>query len=143
VTNKAAHLRYFSQIEYQRRDELTQNWLRENNLAALVIYASAYGGDNIRWLTGFNPRHDTFLIWIPADEPVLLTQLFKHVPNALRVAAISDVRWGGPNSGLAVAEVLQEKGVSTGQEGLKGRLPYLDYQTLASSLPEVTWLNAG
>jgi Xaa-Pro aminopeptidase len=59
------------------------------------------------------------------------------------VAAISDVRWGGPNSGLAVAEILQEKGLSTGQVGLIGRLPYLDYQTLASALPEVTWLNAG
>jgi Xaa-Pro aminopeptidase len=133
----------FSSAEYQRRYELTQDWLQENDLAALIIYASAYGGDNIRWLTGFKPRHDTYLIWPLADEPVLLTQLFNHVPNAQWVAVISDVRWGGPNSGMTVTEVLKEKGITHGQVGLVGRLPYVDYQTLSATLPNVVWVNSG
>ncbi|MFQ5420822.1 MAG: M24 family metallopeptidase [Anaerolineae bacterium] len=133
----------FSPTEYQRRYELTQNWLQENNLAALVIYASAYGGDNVRWLTGFKPRHDTYLIWPLADEPVLLTQLFNHVPNARRVSVISDVRWGGPHSAITVTEILLVKGITAGQVGLAGRVPYLDYKSLSIALPDVTWVNAG
>lgn len=136
-------LPHFSQAEYQRRFALTRNWMQENNLAALLLYANAYGGDGIRWLTGFKPRHDSYLIWPLAGEPVLLTQLFNHVPNARRVAVISDVRWGGPDSGLTVADVLLEKDISEGQVGLVGRVPYLDYQRFGEALPNVTWANRG
>jgi len=137
------HLPGFSQAEYQRRYDLVRRWLQDNGLEAVVIYANAYGGDSIRWLTGFKPRHDTYLIWPVANEPVLLTQLFNHVPNAQRVAVISDVRWGGPNMGVMVTEVLQEKGISRQQVGLVGRVPYLDYQNFLSTLPDVEWINAG
>lgn len=132
----------FSQAEYKRRYKLTQDWLQANDLVALLIYASAYGGDNIRWLTNFKPRHDTYLIWPRTEEPVLLTQLFNHVPNARRVAVISDVRWAGPNSALTVAEVLNTKGITHGRVGLIGRVPYLDYQTFSASLPAVAWVNS-
>lgn len=131
----------FSATEYQRRYELTAGWLAENDLTAVVIYANAYGGDNVRWLTGFQPRHDTYLIWPRHGEPVLLTQLFNHVPNAQRVAVIADVRWGGPNSGTTVAQVLTEKELARGRIGLVGRVPYLDYQTFSNTLAGVTWLN--
>ena len=133
----------FSQAEYQRRYRSVRNWMQENHLAALVIYASAYGGDNIRWLTGFKPRHDTYLIWPLDGEPVLLTQLFNHVPNAQRVAVIADVRWGGPNSARTVVEVLKTKGLAEEQVGLIGRVPYLDYKALSAVLPGVTWNSAG
>ena len=133
----------FSQAEYQRRYQLVQNWMQENHLATLVIYANAYGGDNIRWLTGFKPRHDTYLIWPLDGEPVLLTQLFNHVPNAQRVAVISDVRWGGPGSARTVVEILKTKGLAEEQVGLIGRVPYLDHKALSAALPEVTWNNAG
>ena len=136
------YLPRFSQAEYQRRTDSVRGWLQDSGLEAVVIYANAYGGDNIRWLTGFKPRHDTYLIWPVADEPVLLTQLFNHVPNAQRVAVISDVRWGGPNTGVTVTEVLNEKGIS-GQVGLVGRVPYLNYQTFQSVLPDIKWINAG
>lgn len=133
----------FSQAEYRRRYQSVRNWMQENHLAALVIYANAYGGDNIRWLTGFKPRHDTYLIWPLEGEPVLLTQLFNHVPNARRVAVIADVRWGGPNSARTVAEVLKTKGLAEEQVGLIGRVPYLDYKALSVALPKVIWANAG
>lgn len=139
----SGNLLRFSPTEYQRRAGLTQAWLEENDLAALVIYASAYGGDNVRWLTGFKPRHDTYLVWPLAGEPVLLTQLFNHVPNAQRVSVISDVRWGGPDSATTLTGILQEQGITEGQIGLVGRVPYLDYQTCSATLPKVAWIDAG
>ncbi|MCB0156374.1 MAG: aminopeptidase P family protein [Anaerolineae bacterium] len=133
----------FSPAEYQRRGDLVRRWLQDNRLDGLVIYANAYGGDGVRWLTGFKPRHDTYLIWPLASEPVLLTQLFNHVPNAQRVAVIADVRWAGPNSAAGVIELLQTKGLSRGQIGLAGRVPYLDYEAFTTALPAVTWQKAG
>jgi Xaa-Pro aminopeptidase len=139
----SGNLLRFSPAEYQRRANLTQAWLEENDLDALVVYASTYGGDNVRWLTGFRPRHDTYLIWPQAGEPALLTQLFNHVPNAQRVSVISDVRWGGPDSAITLANILQEQGITRGQVGLVGRMPYLDYQTVSATLPKLGWTDAG
>lgn len=137
------NLPHFSPAEYQRRADLTQDWLQANDLTALVIYASAYGGDHIRWLTGFKPRHDTYLIWPRDGEPVLSTQLFNHVPNARRVCVIADVRWGGPESALTLANILQEQDITQGRVGLVGRMPYLDYQAFSAALPQVDWIKAG
>lgn len=133
----------FSDAEYQRRYERVNCWLADSNTDALVIYANAYGGDNVRWLTGFPPRHDTYVIWPRGGDAVLLTQLFNHVPNAQRVAATQDVRWGGDDSAAMMAEVLKEKGVTRGRVGLVGRVPYQDYATLSNCLSDVNWVNAG
>jgi len=138
-----ADLQRFSPAEYQRRYRSVRYWMEENELAALVMYANAYGGDNIRWLTGFQPRHDTYLIWPLAGEPVLLTQLFNHVPNAQRIAVIADVRWGGASSANTVIEILKTKDLAKERIGLVGRVPYLDHQALSATLPEAGWINAG
>lgn len=137
------HPRCFSSTEYQRRYDLVRNWMRDQDLSALLLYANAYGGDNIRWLTGFKPRHDTYLLWPRDDEPTLLTQLFNHVPNAQRVAIIDDVRWGGPDSAITVVKLLQQHGLNQKRLGIAGRLPYLDFQALQAQTPDATWINAG
>jgi Xaa-Pro aminopeptidase len=56
---------------------------------------------------------------------------------------ISDVRWGGPDSAITLAAVLQERGITQGQIGLVGRVPYSDYRTVSPALPKVTWTNTG
>ncbi len=133
----------FSADEYQRRANLVRGWLADLGCDAAVIYASSYGADNVRWLTGFAPRHDTYLVWPCQGEPVLLTQLFNHVPNARRVAALPDVRWAGDDGAGSVALPLRERGIERGRVALVGRLPYADYLRLAAALPEVAWANAG
>ena len=108
-----------------------------------MIYANAYGGDNVRWLTGFPPRHDTYLIWPREGEPALLTQLFNHVPNAKRVSVIAETRWGGEESGAAAADVLRERSITRGRVGLVGRVPCTDHAKLIERLPDVNWVGAG
>jgi len=134
---------HFSAAEYQRRMALVREWMAESDLAALLVYASAYGGDNVRWLSGFAPRHDTYLLVMPEGEPALFTQLFNHVPNAQRVTANADVRWGGPDSGLTLASELQARGIVAQRVGLVGRVPFQDYLTMASRRPGVAWIKAG
>src|SRR5512144_979177 len=113
----------FSAAEYERRGGAVRRWLAEAGFEAALIYATSYGADNVRWLSGFSPRHDTYLVWPCQGEPVLLTQLFNHVPNARRVAVLPDVRWAGDEAAEAVAQVLRERGIERGRVALVGRFP--------------------
>ncbi len=141
----------FSDAEYQRRYRLTRDWMAEAGIHALVIYANAYGGDHVRWLSGFAPRHDSYLIFPLVGEPALLTQLFNHVPNAQRVSIIADTRWGGVDPAAAVADELDQLGIvrdkiaipaTYARVGLVGRVPYKDYQTLVARLAQVEFIDA-
>ncbi len=109
---------------------------------ALVIYANTFGGDNVRWLSNFAPRHDTYLIFPRIGASTLLTQLFNHVPNAQRVSIIADTRWGRADSAASVAEELNKRGNAKGKIGLVGKVPYKDYQTLISKISQVEWVDA-
>lgn len=133
----------FSPEEYSRRYALVENWLGANGLDALLLYANRYGNGGIRWLSGFAPRHDAYLLWPRAGEPVLLLQLFNHVPDARRVAVLDDVQWTGPQPAQSVLRVLRERKLENGAIGVAGRVPYVDYETLTAGLPGVTWQPAG
>lgn len=133
----------FSRTEYERRYRLTADWLEKTGVDVLLLYANSYGNGGIRWLTGFAARHDTYLLWPRIGEPVLLTQLYNHVPNAQRVSAIADVRWGGSRSAETVLALLRQRGFASDAIGLAGRVPYNDYLCLAEGLPGATWLSRG
>ena len=128
--------------EYQRRYELTREWMTGADIEALVIYANSYGGDHIRWLSAFAPRHDTYLIFPRVGAPTLLTQLFNHVPNAKHISVVADTRWGGADSASTVADELSKRSIARGKVGLVGRVPYKDYQTLAAKSTRVEWVDA-
>ncbi len=132
---------HFTEHEYARRHTITRSWMAASDLDCLVIYASAYGPDPVRWLTGFPPRHDTYLVWPRTEPPTLLVQLFNHVPNAQELAQIADVRWGGPDSAQTLAGRLDA--LRPRRVGLIGRLPYQTYGRLVIHLPDVRWQDMG
>jgi len=135
--------RRFSGQEYQRRYQLVRDWMDKEGFVALLMYANAYGGAGIRWLTNFSPRHDTYLIWPLEGEPTLLTQLFNHVPNAQRISIVEDTRWAGADSAGTAADSLAAKGVKRGQVGVVGKVPYTDYSKFVSRFQEVNFVTAG
>ena len=140
---KDPHVRRFSDQEYQRRYQLTREWMEGEGLAAFVMYGNPYGGAGIRWLTNFSPRHDTYLIWPVQGEPTLLTQLFNHVPNAQRVSEVEDTRWAGADSADTAADALAAKGISSGRVGIIGKVPYSDFDKIKSRFPQVDFIPAG
>jgi Xaa-Pro aminopeptidase len=127
----------FTKNEYLRRYDLVSELLEASGLVALVIYGDPYRGTDVRWLSNFPPRHDTYLIWPEAGEPTLLVRHFNHLPDANKVANIEDIRWGGNNSGVTAGAVLKEKGLTRGKIGLVGRIPYKDLEAFRAAVPEV------
>jgi Xaa-Pro aminopeptidase len=130
----------FTKDEYRRRYDLVSGLMESSGVVALVIYGDTYRGTEVRWLSDFPPRHDTYLIWPAQGEPTLLVRHFNHVPDAKIVATVEDTRWGGDNSGITTAEVLSEKGLTTGKIGLVGRIPYKDFNSFRAKLPDVEFV---
>jgi Xaa-Pro dipeptidase len=133
-------IKRFSQQEYTRRYGLVSELMGEAGLEALVIYGDSYRGTEVRWLCDFPPRHDTYLIWPAKGEPTLLVRHFNHVPDAKIVSNVEDTRWGGESSGVTTAEVLLEKGLTNGKIGLVGRIPYKDFKSFRSKVPNVEFV---
>ncbi|OGO20672.1 MAG: hypothetical protein A2Z14_19090 [Chloroflexi bacterium RBG_16_48_8] len=134
-------IKSFSKEEYQRRYNLVSDLMEQANLEALVIYGDTYRGTEVRWLSDFPPRHDTYLIWPAEGEPTLLVRHFNHVPDAKIVSNVVDTRWGGENSGVTTAKVLLEKGFTSGKIGLVGRIPYKDFNAFRSKIPKVEFVD--
>lgn len=110
-------------------------------LECLVLYSAGRGAD-VEYLSGWPGTRESYLVFPLAAEPALLVQLSNHLPNARRIAALDDVRWGGVDSAASVAGVLRERGIGRGRVGLVGPVPWQHHARLARALPEVEWTDA-
>ncbi|HSL26219.1 MAG TPA: M24 family metallopeptidase, partial [Acidimicrobiia bacterium] len=70
-------------------------------------------------------------------EPVLFAQSYNHVPNAAIVSQLTDVRWGGTDSGQTLGEELGRRG--TRAVGVVGMMPYQHYDRMRATLPGATY----
>ena len=112
----------FSETELSRRRSLVMGLMRANGLDALVAYAAGKNAEAY-WLANWPGTRESYLIWPAAGEPILLVQLFNHVPNARRMAAGADVRWAGSNNARSLAAALRERD-AVRRVGIVGGLPW-------------------
>jgi Xaa-Pro aminopeptidase len=123
----------FSPEEMHARLAAARAFMRERNLAALLVYGAGRNAE-IEYLSAWPGTREAHLV-VPADaEPRLFVQLFNHAPNAARVSVVPSV-WGGPNSAESVAAYLREVAVST--IGVIGGLPFQDFLRLHQGLPKL------
>jgi Xaa-Pro dipeptidase len=112
----------FSQAEFARRRRLVAELLRDADVECLVAYGAGKNAEAY-WLTNWPGTRESYLVWPRTGDPVLLVQLFNHVPNARRMAHGAEVRWGGSSSGATLVAALGELG-STRRVGVAGALPW-------------------
>ncbi len=124
----------FSDAEYARRYAAVRAAMAEANESALIVYGTPGADAEVSYLTNFLVSREAVLIFPLKGEPTLFVQYFNHLPNARKVAAIDDVRWGGPDSMTAVAENLRERGIGAARFGVVGALPWHRYNKLWPSL---------
>ena len=84
-----------SDAEFARRRTLVADLLASSSVDALVVYGNAASHHDIRFLAGWPPGWDSFLVWAPGELPYLLVPSPNHVPTAAAMSA-----------GLASAEEL-------------------------------------
>jgi Xaa-Pro dipeptidase len=138
-TATAAPFSRFSQAEYDARHGRMTELMEEHELDALVIFGNVGSRAEIQYLTGWPPRHDSFLIIGGDAEPVLLVQLYNHVETAQAMAAVGRVTWGGPNSLASVAKELRARPAR--RVGTVGPIPFQQHGRLVADLEDVSFID--
>jgi Xaa-Pro aminopeptidase len=131
----------FSDAEFARRYALVRAAMQEAGLSALVLYGTAGSYHEVQYLSNFLVTREAMLVFPVDGEPTLFVQYYNHVPNARRVASITDVRWGGTDTAAATANNLQERGLAQGRIGMMGTIPFKHYETIRQALPQATFLD--
>lgn len=131
----------FSDAEFARRYALVRTAMQEAGLSALVLHGTAGSYQEVQYLSNFMVTREAMLIFPGEGEPTLFVQYYNHVPNARRVASITDVRWGGTDIAAAAASNLQERGLAESRVGIMGMIPLKHYETIRQALPRATFLD--
>ena len=138
----ADHVPYprFSSTEFETRHRRLDELITANRLDALVVFGNAGSRAEIQYLTGWPPRHDSFLIMGGGAEPVLLVQLYNHVPTAEVMSYVGRIAWGGTDSVRAVAQELGIRGAGA-RIGTVGPIPFQQHVRLAAALEPATLMD--
>jgi Xaa-Pro dipeptidase len=131
----------FSAAEIARRHQAVRQALDRDNLSCLVLYGAGRFDSEIQYLSNWPGGREGFVILPLEGAPVLLAQLFNHVPMAEKLSLIADTRWAGAESVASVAEVLGSAAGPRARVALAGGLPFDAYERLRDLLPEATFVN--
>ena len=131
----------FSAEEFARRYTAVRTLMHEADLAALLLFSTISSPYEVHYLSNFPATWEALLVFPLEGEPMLLLELYNHLPNARQIASIDDVRWGGPDLVVSAAHNIQERGLAETRVGLLGKLPYQYEQALRQQLPQTTFVD--
>jgi Xaa-Pro aminopeptidase len=126
----------FSQGEMANRHANVRQLLDQNNVHALLVYGAGRYASEVFWLTDWPGGREAYVLFQQDQEPVLLMQLYNHVPMARVLSVVRDVRWAGANTGNGAAGLLEERGLANKRVGLVGSIPHTQYQKIRDRLPK-------
>ena len=125
----------FADEELARRERLVAALLRESDVDAVVAYAAGRNHEAY-WLASWPGTRESYLMWPAQGVPILLVQLFNHVPNARRMARRVDVRWGGPSNARTLVAALRERG-AVRRVGVVGGMPWAVADDVRREVPGI------
>jgi Xaa-Pro aminopeptidase len=110
---------------------------------ALLVYGTGRYASDIYWLTDWPSSREAYVLMQKGREPVVLMQLFNHLPMARVMSVVKDVRWAGANTSNSVVELIRERGLEAKKIALVGSIPYQHYNKLSATFPKATFLDLG
>jgi Xaa-Pro dipeptidase len=123
------------------RHAAVERLIEDAGVEALLVYSSGLQSAELYWLTDHPGTRESYVLIQPGQEPVVLIQLYNHVPLARALSVIHDVRWAGPRTGGTVAELLKDRKLR--RVGLAGSIPFQQYRTIVDTGIEVKDLSSG
>lgn len=131
----------FSEAEIGRRQAALRRVMEQRGVECAILYTTGRFNSDMQYLSNWPGGREGYLL-LPLDRsPVLLVQLYNHVPMAERLSWITDTRWAGPDSVATVASCLREFGLQHGRIGLIGGLSFSQHDRLKRLLPEVEFVD--
>lgn len=113
----------FSDAEMARRHERVRAAMAKRGLEALIVYGSIAMGNsqgqvNLQYLARYAAVIETFLVFPAVGEPTLFLFVRYHIPNALTISYVKDIRPG--NALQNVAQRIKELRLERARIGLVG-----------------------
>lgn len=131
----------FSDGEIASRHAKVHALMDEARIDALLLYGTGRFANEIYWLTDWPGSREAYVLFQVGEEPVVLTQLYNHVPMARVMSVIGDVRWAGANTADTAAELVAERGLAGKRVGLVGAIPYRHYLKFQDRVPGTEWVD--
>jgi len=119
-----------------------------NMMTDLELDLVAVGGPtgpletSVQYFSNWPSQVQSYIVFHPAEAPILLVRLWNHLPDAERIAVIDDIRYGGDTpaeQGEIVASLALDR--NAGRIGLIGVVPHSDLETMRTINPGATILD--
>ena len=101
---------------------------------AVLVFGSGRFSTDVFWLTDWPGSREAYVLFQKGAAPVVILQLYNHVPMARVLSVIDDVRWAGANTARAVSELLVERGLKGGKLGVVGGINFRQYKIIADTV---------
>lgn len=129
----------FGENEIASRHQKVRDLMDEAGVQAILFYtAGTRFASEIYWITDWPGGRESYVLFQKDEEPVVLVQLYNHIPMARVLSVVQDVRWGGADTSDTMIDLLRERGLGekkVGPIGLIGSLPYRHYQKMRDRYP--------
>lgn len=133
----------FSDTEMAARHANVSQLMEQANLDALLVYGAGRYASEVYWLTDWPGGREAYVLFQQGKDPVLLMQLYNHVPMARVLSVVKDVRWAGANTGNGAVQLIQERGLGQKRIGLVGSIPHTQYQKMRDRLSQAEFVELG
>lgn len=124
----------FSSDEMAARHAKVEGFMDEQELDAVLFFGSGRFSSDIYWLTDWPGSREAYVLFQKGEPPVVVLQLYNHVPMARVLSVIEDVRWAGANTARTVADLLVSRGLKGAKLGVVGGVPYRPYGRIAEAV---------
>ncbi len=133
----------FSHQELAARHSATQALMDEAGVDGLLLYGTGRYASEVYWLTDWPCSREAYLLFHKSKDPVVILQLYNHVPMARVMSVVQDVRWAGANTAASMVDLIQEQGLESASIGLVGAIPYQHYNRMRDKFPKATFVDLG
>jgi Xaa-Pro dipeptidase len=133
----------FSAEEIAARHKKIEDLMDQEGVNALLVYGAGRYSSDVYWLTDWPSSREAYVLMKAGNEPIVLLQLYNHVPMAHALSIVKDVRWAGANTGNAVVDLIREGGLESQKIGLVGAIPYQHYVKMRERFPNATFTDLG
>ena len=138
---EASQFPRFTAEEMARRHARVDELMDTAGVQALLVYGTGRFASEIYWLTDWPGSREAYLLFQHGKEPLVLLQLYNHVPMARVLSVVGDVRWAGPSTADTVLAVLAERALEEKRIGLIGSVPYQHHDKIRARYPHAELLD--
>jgi len=115
----------------------------QEGVKALLIYGTGRYASDVYWLTDWPSSREAYVLMQQGKEPVVLLQLYNHLPMGRVLSIVKDARWAGPNTANSVLDLIRERGLESEKIGLVGAIPYQHYVKMRETFPSAAFTDLG